>query len=90
MHTLQIESLEEERLDLKRKIRQMAQERGKRNATSGILSHSILVKVSCGEDPWTWGVLGVAVYFVLFCSVARNLVQVIGENIIQKKEIARY
>jgi centrosomal protein CEP290 len=36
--------LEEERLDLKRKIRQMAQERGKRNATLGIPSYSIPLK----------------------------------------------
>lgn len=40
VYTLQIESLEEERLDLKKKIRQMAQEKGKRTVTSGILCYS--------------------------------------------------
>uniref|UniRef100_A0A4W2DP26 Centrosomal protein 290 n=1 Tax=Bos indicus x Bos taurus TaxID=30522 RepID=A0A4W2DP26_BOBOX len=36
-----IESLEEERLDLKKKIRQMAQEKGKRTVTSGLIAEDL-------------------------------------------------
>lgn len=86
MHTLQIESLEEERLDLKRKIRQMAQERGKRIAASGILSHSVLVKVLGGEDSLDPGFQDAAVDFALLCSVVCNLVQVIEKMVSRKSD----
>uniref|UniRef100_A0A8C6DLZ6 Centrosomal protein 290 n=1 Tax=Moschus moschiferus TaxID=68415 RepID=A0A8C6DLZ6_MOSMO len=46
-----IESLEEERLDLKKKIRQMAQEKGKRTVASGLIAEDLnLTEHFCQEN----------------------------------------
>ncbi|XP_060049521.1 centrosomal protein of 290 kDa-like [Erinaceus europaeus] len=46
----EIESLEEERLDLKRKIRQMAQESGKRTAASGLTTEDLNLTESFSQE----------------------------------------
>uniref|UniRef100_A0A6I8N3R7 Centrosomal protein 290 n=1 Tax=Ornithorhynchus anatinus TaxID=9258 RepID=A0A6I8N3R7_ORNAN len=48
----EIESLEEERLELKQKIRKMAQEKGKRDATLGTVTHCVSLKQITKRGVW--------------------------------------